>query len=120
MTARQASLQSLKSITGALLFALGLVILFANLDQLAISLSSFPGSSAHEAVGVLPAIGLAGLHTVQAYTFNHDAFLSGLRQILISFWPLILVVIGAALVRRAFSGGIAKSEIVATSSGRAR
>jgi hypothetical protein len=104
MAARQASLQSLKSIAGASLLALGLVILFANLDGVVACLNSFVGISAHETLGILPRLGLAGLHAVQAYTFNHDLFLSGLRQMLVSFWPLSLVVIGIGLLRNAFGG----------------
>ena len=116
MAARQASLQSLKSIAGASLLALGLVLLFGNLDGVAASLSNFAGISAHEGLGVLPALGLAGLHALQAYTFDPNGFISALLQILVSFWPLIVVAIGAALFRSAFRGGFAKSKVVTTSS----
>jgi len=57
MAARQASSQSLKSIAGATFLALGLVILLANLDSLTAPMSNFAGSSAHEALGILPALG---------------------------------------------------------------
>src|SRR5260370_20671803 len=59
MAARQASLQSLKSIAGARLLALGLVLLFDNLDGDAPSLSNFAGVSVHEVLRVLPALDLA-------------------------------------------------------------
>ena len=99
MAARQASSQSLKSIAGALLLALGLVFLFGNLEGMAACISNFAGVSAHDVVGIVPALGLAGMHAVQAYTFDRDAFLSGLRQNLVSFWPLLVVVIGTALLK---------------------
>ncbi len=111
MAARQASSQTLKSITGAFFVALGFVILFSNLDGVATSACSFAGISPHEAPGILPAFGLAGLHALQTYTFDHDAFLSGLRQILVSFWPLILVAFGAVLFGSAFRGRFATAQV---------
>ena len=103
MAARQASLQSLKSIAGATLLALGLVILFANLDGAAATVSNFAGISRHEGLGVLPALGLAGLHALQAYTFDPAGFISGFLQILVSFWPLVLIFGGAVVLRRALA-----------------
>ena len=101
MAARKASSQSLKSIAGAVLLALGLVILFANLDGVAGTVSSFAGISAHEGLGVFPALGLAGLHAVQAYTFDQRGFISAFLQILVSFWPVVLIFVGAVILRRA-------------------
>jgi hypothetical protein len=49
---------------------------------------------------MIPALGLAGLRAVQVYIFDHSHFLSALQQILVSFWPLLLVVVGAVLMRR--------------------
>jgi hypothetical protein len=102
MAARRTSSQSLKSIAGASVLALGLLVLFANLDGVAASVSHFAGMSAREGLGILPALGLAGLHAVQAYAFDPDGFISGLLQILVSFWPVVLIFVGAALLRRAF------------------
>jgi hypothetical protein len=99
MVARQASSQSLKSTAGALLLALGLVFLFANLEGIAACINNFAGISTHEALGIVPVLGLAGMHAVQAYAFDREAFLSGLRQNLVSFWPLIVVAIGAGLLK---------------------
>ena len=104
MVARQASSQSLKSIAGTFLLAIGLLFLVANLEGMAACINNFAGISSHEALGIAPILGLAGMHAVQAYTFDHDAFLSGLRQNLVSFWPIILVAIGATLLQNAFVG----------------
>jgi ascorbate-specific PTS system EIIC-type component UlaA len=120
MVARQASSQSLKSVAGALLLALGLVFLFANLEGIAACMSNFAGISAHETVGIVPILGLAGMHAVQAYTFDHDAFLLGLRQNLVSFWPLIVVAIGAALLKSGFAGPVARLYAKAGSSAAER
>ncbi len=101
MAARQSTYKSLNSIAGAILLALGLVILFANLDGVADSVSNFAGSSAHEALGVLPALGIAALHAAQSYAFDHAGFSSSLLQILVSFWPLVLIFASAIVLRRA-------------------
>jgi len=102
MAAPQAVLQSLKSIVGASLFAIGLILLFANLEGTLASLSNTAGISAHEGLGVLPALGLAGLHALQAYTFGQTGFGSALLQILVSFWPLLLIIVGATMLLGAF------------------
>jgi hypothetical protein len=112
----KATSQSLKSIAGASLLAVGLVLFFANLDGLAASLGRFAGNSSPEAVGILPALSLAALHAAQAYAFDQRGFISGFLQILVSFWPSILIAIGAALLRNAL-GPLAKPEVGETSSG---
>src|SRR6266571_3052119 len=104
MADRRANSRSIKSIAGASFIALGLVILFANLDGAAASLSNCAGIYAHEAMGVLPALGLAALHAAQTYAFDHAGFLSSLLHILVSFWPVILIFVGAVLLRDVFRG----------------
>src|SRR5882757_5164864 len=104
MADRRATSQSLKSIAGASFIALGLVILFTNLDGVAASLSNCAGILVHETVGILPALGLAALHAAQTYVFDHAGFLPSLLQILVSFWPVILILIGALLLRDVFRG----------------
>jgi ascorbate-specific PTS system EIIC-type component UlaA len=101
MAARKALLQSLKSIAGAVLLAFGFAILFANLDEVAAAASDFAGISAHQGLGVLPALSLASLHALRAYTFDHEGFVSGLLHILVSFWPLVLIFAGMVVLRRA-------------------
>ena len=99
MTAQQTSSRSIKSILGAGLLALGLFFLFVNLDGVAAQISAIAGASA-ETLGILPALGLAGMRALQAYNFDHAGFLSSLQQILVSFWPLLLIVAGAGLLMR--------------------
>ena len=106
MKTQRTSLKALKSTLGAAIFALGLLLLFVNLDGAADQVGSMLGTR-QGASGLLATIGLAGLHAVQAYTFNHEAFLSGLLQILVSFWPLLLVIAGAMLLRNSFQGRFA-------------
>jgi hypothetical protein len=102
MANRQATLKSLRSVLGATLLALGFVILFGNLDALEASASRILGGPDSGGMEALPALVLATSHAVQAYAFDHQGFLSVLEQILVSFWPLILVVIGATLLRNVF------------------
>jgi hypothetical protein len=116
MVAQQTSLQSVKSITGAILLVLGFLILFANLDVVTGQITSAAGTSGEPAQGMLPAIVLATLHVLQDYAFDHAGFLSGLLQILVSFWPLILIIIGAVLLGDAFWGRFAPCTAEAGSS----
>jgi hypothetical protein len=113
MAARHTTTRSMKSVSGAAALAIGFLLLFVNLDGIAAQINDAVGTPG-ETVGILPAIGLAGLHALQAFTFDHAGFLSSLLQILVSFWPLILVLLGVALLRNAFGEHVAKSAVVST------
>ena len=65
MTARRTSSQSRKSIWGAGVLTLGIFLLFVNLEGLTAEVSSMVCIGA-EAAGMLPALGLAGWHALQA------------------------------------------------------
>ena len=104
MAAQQTSPKSLTSISGALLLAFGFVILFSNLDAVAAQIANAAGTSGGQLLEMLPALALAVLRGLQAYVFDHAGFLSGLLQFLVSFWPLILILAGALLLRTAFRG----------------
>jgi hypothetical protein len=106
MVAGQTSFRSLKSISGACAFVLGFFLLFVNLDGFAPLLNHAAGAPA-ETVGILPAVGLAVLHAVHAYTFDESGFLSSLLRILVSFWPLLLIVVGATMLLHTFKGSSA-------------
>jgi len=100
MAKRETSPKSFHAVAGALLLSIGLLLLFANLDELADRVSdSF--SPAPGALGAVVEIGLAGMRAVEAYFFDQAAFQAGLHWILVSLWPLILVMIGATLLRKA-------------------
>lgn len=116
MVARQASSKNLKSIAGALLLALGLTFLLGNLEGMADGINNFAGISAHEAPGIVPVLGLAGMHAVQAYAFDHHAFVSGLRQNLVSFWPLIVVAIGTGLLKSGLDRRLTRTQASTASS----
>jgi len=111
MATQRTSSRSLKSIVGVTLAGLGMLLLLANMDALGASLSATTGHPTPEAPSLMPAFGLAAMHFVQAYTFDHAGFLAGLRQILLSFWPLILILAGATLLRSAIGGNFAEFKI---------
>jgi hypothetical protein len=100
MAKRQTSSKSVHAVAGALLLSNGLLMLFANLDELvervSNSFSSTPGT-----LGAVVEIGLAGMRAVEAYFFDQAAFQAGLHWILVSLWPLIPVMIGATLLQNA-------------------
>jgi hypothetical protein len=103
MARQQTSTRSLLSIVGAILLILGLALIFANLDALAVHVTnSFPTPTKN--LGMLPTLGLAGLSALQVYLSDHSRFFSALLQFLVSFWPLLLVAAGALLMRRTLAG----------------
>ena len=86
--------KNLHIVSGAALFSFGLTLLTANLDRVAAQASTW-FSSTPGPLGAAVEIGLAGLRAVEAYFFEPSAFQSGFLSILVSLWPLILVIIGA-------------------------
>jgi len=90
------------SIAGAFLLAAGFLMLFSNLDAAATRIAYTTGNTVLE---TLPSLILAILHGLQAYVFDHAGFLSGVLQFLVSFWPLILILAGALLLRDVFREG---------------
>ena len=95
MTRQHTTSQSLKSIAGAALVGLGLVILFGNLDGAAAQLSHLLGTAAGKALGVLPSVAPAVWQDLQTYAFDHQRFSLCPLQMLVSFWPLLQVMVGA-------------------------
>ena len=88
---------------GGALVGLGLHILFGNLDRVAEQLQHMLGTPAWETLGVLPSAVLAASQAVQAYGLDHQEFLQTLLWMLISFWPLLLVILGTVLLRDFFT-----------------
>ena len=117
MARRQTFSKSFHAVAGALLLSLGLLMLFANLDEVAThisnSLAPTPG-----ALGAVVEIGLAGMRAVETYLFDQASFQAGLRWILVSLWPLILVMIGATLLQNAIGKRYAKARLARTFSTR--
>ena len=117
MAKRERTSKSLHAVAGALLFSFGLAWLTANLKELAAqastSFSSEPGSP-----GAAVELVLAALRTVHAYFFDQATFQAGLHSILVSFWPVILVIIGATLLQNAIRKQFAYSRLNGSFSSR--
>src|SRR5216110_2717629 len=76
MAKRQTSSKSFHAVAGALLLSLGLLLLFANLDEVAAQVNhSF--TSAGGSLGTVIELGLAGMRAVQAYFFDQSTFQAG-------------------------------------------
>jgi len=107
MAARQTTPRSLTSIAGAFLLAVGFLILFSNLDAAAARIAYATGNTGGHVLETLPGLVLALVHGLQSYVFDHAGFLSGVLQFLVSFWPLILIILGVVLLRVALRGRFA-------------
>lgn len=99
---RQTMTQTMKSIAGAVLLAFGLLLLFANLDAVGASFTRGIGHHSPEGTDTVLAVGLAAIRAAQSYAFEYTQFVSGVRQFLVSFWPLTLVIGGTLLLRGPF------------------
>jgi hypothetical protein len=112
MARRQALFQNLKSNSGVALIGLGIFILFGSLMEAGAELNHLTGFAAGMAAGepdtpeLLTTIGLAASRALQAYVFDHKELLRGLYQVLISFWPLLFVILGTLLLGNGFTDEI--------------
>ncbi len=96
--------RNIKSITGAALVGLGLFVLLGNLDVFAAQLSCPLETTAGEVLGVLPCVALAAAsEALQACVLDHQQLLEGFVQMLVSFWSLLLVILGTVSVRAALA-----------------
>jgi hypothetical protein len=85
-----------QSIAGAVLVAVGILIFCENLDRTAVLVSRFVG--APDALGALPTLILAASRALEVYAADPHRFLQGLlRCILLSAWPLLLIIAGTVL-----------------------
>jgi len=103
MTRQHNTADNVRSIAGGALVGLGLHMLSANLTGDATQLRQQLGMPAGEALGVLPSVALAASQAARAYAIDHQGFLDGLLQLLASFWPLLLVIVGTILLRDALA-----------------
>jgi hypothetical protein len=101
MARRKTIFQNPKSIAGTVLIGLGILILFANLAQAASQLSHLLGTAIENAdtPSVLTTVSLLAGRAVQAYLFDHNEFLWGFHQILISFSALLLIITGTVFLQ---------------------
>jgi len=95
-----------ESITGLAFIGFGVLVLAGNLASAAVPLSHFLGITADlaETPGPLNIAGVAASQALWSYLFDHQEFMQGFHRILISFWPLVLVIAGSLVLRNGFTG----------------
>ena len=94
--ARQRTTQSLRTIVGAGLAGPGLVMAIGKLDGLACQLISLLGAIARDTLMLAPSLLLTAWEVLQAHVFGHPLLFSCPLEMLISLWPLLHVIAGAA------------------------
>jgi hypothetical protein len=85
----------IKSILGAALAGFGLVIVFRKLDGPALHLTDLLGVAVRETLELLLSFVPAACQALQAH-FDHREYSPCPLQMLVSFWPLLRVMAGAA------------------------
>ena len=103
MTRQHKTSERIRAIAGGALVGLGVHILSGNLDTAADQLRDLLGNTAGDALGVLPSVVLASSQVAQAYALDHHGFLQCFLRMLVSFWPLLLVVVGTVLLWDVFA-----------------
>jgi hypothetical protein len=99
-----------KSIAGAALAGVGIIVLYVNVDGAASQLSQLLGNARGDALGVLPAAVLVAARVMQAYASDHRRFVEGFVQhLLVLLWPLLLVIAGKVLSQDAFTDKVEAS-----------
>jgi len=106
MTKAQTFSRAFNATAGAILFYFGLFLLLANLNDVAARVSDSFSYKASSASAVIE-LGLAGMRAVHSYFFDQPTFQAEVHLILVSFWPLIPVIIGAVLLQVALKGRFA-------------
>ncbi len=86
---------SYKSIVGAALVGLGLIVLFGKLDGSAAEPTNLLGTFTRETLGLLPCFVPAAWQALQVLAFDHQWFSPCAIQMLLSFGPPLLAMAGA-------------------------
>jgi len=98
MGMRQPFSTKLKTIAGWVLFLVGAVLLNGRVDGLWGHVQTLTERFGAGVIGFVPAFGLASLQVTHTFFYERGVFLSALAQILVSCWPLVLVLFGAVLI----------------------
>jgi len=93
--ARQRRAKRVQSAAGAALAGLGLVILFGKLDKPVARLTNCLSTGTRETLELLVALVPAAWHVLQAYSFDQQQLSPCPFRMLVSFWPLLHLIVGA-------------------------
>ncbi len=88
--------RTLKSIMGAALAGLVLVMLFGKLDGPSVQLTTLLCAAESEALELLPSIVSASWQALQTYVFEQQRSFPCPLQMLVTCWPLLRILAGAA------------------------
>ena len=94
---------SLQSIAGGALVGLGLHIWFGNLHGIASQLTHLLGTSSGKTLGLASSVIVAAAQAGRVYASDHQGFFLEVLRMLISFWPLLLVIVGAGFLKDVFT-----------------
>jgi hypothetical protein len=103
MTRQRKPSEILKSIAGGILVGIGLHILLSSVDRAATQMSRSLGANTGEELGLLPSVVLAASQAARVYAVDHLGLLQGVLRMSVSFWPLLLVIVGGVLLRDVFT-----------------
>jgi hypothetical protein len=100
MSGKYGLFRNSKSIAGIALIGLGLFILCGNLADTVARFSRLAGgcANAKQAFGGLVVAGLAVSQVWRAYVFNRRELVLCVWRLFASFWPLLVVMVGAVLM----------------------
>jgi uncharacterized membrane protein len=100
MAGQQTTFRRAKTIAGAALVGLGTFFQYQNLVEEVARFREVLDADGSETLGVLPAVIQVVSQIWQAYIVDHQRFLGDfLQQVLVSSWPLLLVIVGTVLSR---------------------
>ena len=103
MARRHRTSGSLQSIAGGALAGLGLHIWFGNLHEVASQFTHLLGPSSGETLGLAPSVIVAAAQAGRVYASDRWGFFLEVLRLLISFWPLLLVIVGAGFLKDVFT-----------------
>ena len=95
--------ESLQSIAGGGLVGLGLHIWFGNLQGVASQLTHLLGASSGETLGLASSVIVAAAQAGRVFASDRQRFFVEAVRMLVSFWPLLLVIVGAGLLKDVFT-----------------
>jgi len=100
MALQRTTFQSTRSIAGVALAGIGMFILYLHLTAGVTRLSQMLGEGGSKALALLLSVIPSLSQVLQAYAADHHRFA---QLMLVSCWPLLLVVVGTALARDTFT-----------------
>lgn len=100
MAAAKMAAQRTKPVLGKALLTLGGVFLVTQVALLSWHAEQYWNQAGAKAVDPLSALGMAVVHLVNTLAWNPGAALASAARVLVSCWPLLLVVAGIVLLRK--------------------